>query len=39
MEDSSRLAVDKTGQRWDVCKGLCAKQAGIEEKEEGKHGN
>jgi len=23
--------VDKDGQKWDICKGECAKQAGIEE--------
>lgn len=24
-------AVDKDGQKWDTCKGACAKEAGIEE--------
>lgn len=28
------LAIDTAGQRWDVCKGLCAEEAGIEERRE-----
>lgn len=27
----ARCVVDEEGQRWDVCKGRCAKEAGIHE--------
>ena len=30
-------AVDTDGQKWDVCKGECARQAGIREGEPGGH--
>jgi hypothetical protein len=29
-----RCAVDTDGNRWDVCTGECARQAGIQEREE-----
>lgn len=31
---SEECAVDTGGQKWDICRGECARQAGIEEKQD-----